>query len=59
MILELSEKETRLLLRLLKEHLYFGWIEQQGEFDLVSSGEISPTLRELYRRLRQGQAKAA
>jgi len=58
MQIELSEKEVKALLELLKEHLYYGWIEQDGEFEVVSSGQVSATLRELYRRLKGGQAKA-
>jgi len=59
MQIELSEKEVKVLLELLKEHLYYGWVEQDGEFGVVASGRVSPTLRELYRRLKGGQAKAA
>ncbi|PZA07465.1 peptidylprolyl isomerase [Meiothermus sp. Pnk-1] len=59
MQVQLSEKEARALLELLQEHLYYGWIEGEGEFGVTASGRVSEALRELYRRLRQGQAKAA
>lgn len=68
MQIELSEKELKALLELLNEHLYYGWIEQDGEFEVVSSGRVSPTLSRLYARLRrerkeqggsQGQDQAA
>lgn len=54
MNLELSEKERKLLLVLLEDHLHYGWVEQDDEFQLVSSGEYSPTLEQLYRRLKEG-----
>ena len=57
MNLEISEKERKALLELLKEHLYYGWIEQDGEFELTSSGRVSPTLQGLYRRIRQEQQR--
>ena len=50
-VLTLSPREANLLLDLLGEHIEFGWVERNGEFDLVSSGEVSPTLYEMYRRL--------
>jgi len=59
MKVELSPQELKALLLLLEEHLYYGWVEQDGEFGVVASGRVSPTLRELYRRLKGGQAKAA
>ncbi|GAO74253.1 hypothetical protein [Meiothermus ruber] len=59
MQIELSEKEVKALLELLKEHLYYGWIEQDGEFEVVSSGQVSPTLEALYRRIKQEQRKVA
>ena len=54
MNLEISEKERKALLELLKEHLYYGWIEGDGEFGVVASGRVSPTLRELFQRIRAG-----
>jgi hypothetical protein len=57
--IELSAKELKVLLELLKDHFYYGWIEQDGEFGVAASGRVSPTLRELYRRLRGDQARAA
>ena len=59
MQIELSEKEVKALLELLKEHLYYGWIEQDGEFGVVASGRVSPILRELLCRLRGGETRAA
>ena len=59
MQIELSEKEVKALLELLKEHLYYGWIEQDGEFEVVSSGRVSATLEALYRRIKQEQRKVA
>lgn len=59
MQVQLSEKEARALLELLQEHLYYGWIEGEGEFGVTASGRVSEALRELYRRLRQGRAQAA
>ena len=50
-VLTLSPREATLLLDLLGEHIEHGWVEYNGEFDLVSSGQVSPTLHELYRRL--------
>ena len=55
MRVELSEKEAKLLLDLLEEHLYYGWIYRVGEFDLEASGEVSPTLKKLYYRLKGAQ----
>jgi hypothetical protein len=55
--IELEEKELAALMELLKEHLYYGWIEQDGEFELTSSGRVSPTLQGLYRRIRQEQQR--
>jgi hypothetical protein len=54
MRIELSKKELKVLLELLKDHFYYGWVEQDGEFGVVASGRVSPTLRELYRRLKGG-----
>lgn len=56
--LELDEKEVRALLRLLEDHLYYGWVEAEGECGwegarLVPSGEASPALQGLYRRVRE------
>jgi len=60
MQIELSAKEVRLLLDLLKEHLHYGWVYRVGEFDLEASGEVSPTLEKLYYRLKaEARAKAA
>ncbi len=59
MQIELSEKEREVLLELLEEHLYYGWIEQDGEFEVVASGEVSPTLEKLYYRLKRPQQQAA
>jgi hypothetical protein len=59
MQIELSEKEVKALLELLKEHISYGWIEQEGEFEVVASGEVSPTLEKLYYRLKRPQQQAA
>jgi hypothetical protein len=60
MRIELSEKELRLLLELLQDHFYYGWIEQDGEFGVAASGWVSEVLRELYRRLKgQGRERVA
>lgn len=59
MKVELSPQELKALLLLLEEHLYYGWIEQDGEFEVVSSGQVSPTLEALYRRIKQEQRKVA
>ncbi|ADH62480.1 hypothetical protein Mesil_0551 [Allomeiothermus silvanus DSM 9946] len=59
MRLELSEKEIRVLLQLLEEHRYYGWVEEDGEFGTVASGQVSPTLEALYRRIKQEQRKVA
>jgi hypothetical protein len=60
MQIELSEKEVKALLELLEEHVSYGWIEQEGEFEVVASGRVSSTLRELLRRLKvEARAKAA
>jgi hypothetical protein len=48
--IELSEKEFRLLMELLKEHLYWGWRD---------TDEVSPTLEALYRRIGREGRKAA
>ena len=47
----LSVKELELLIDLLGDHLYWGWIEGDGEFGVVASNRVSPTLQRLYRRL--------
>jgi len=57
MQIELSEKEMELLLELLQEHLYFGWIALEGEFDVVATGQVSPTLSELYGRIKQARQR--
>lgn len=59
MRVELSPQELKVLLELLEEHLYYGWIEQDGEFGVCSSQRVSERLRELYWRLRRGQIRAA
>ncbi|MGK0620061.1 peptidylprolyl isomerase [Meiothermus cerbereus] len=60
MQIELSEKEVKALLELLKEHINYGWIEQEGEFEVLASGRVSATLKELLRRLKaEARAKAA
>lgn len=59
MTIELSAKEVKTLLELLKEHIHYGWIERDGEFGVVASGNISPVLQEVYRRLRQQQLQQA
>jgi len=51
-VLELEEAEARALLRLLEEHQYYGWVEASGEFGLEASGEVSPALTRVYRRIR-------
>jgi len=48
----LTPKEARRLLRLLDDHLYFGWVGLQGE-KVVATWEVDPILEELYRRLRR------
>jgi len=59
MQVELSEKEAKVLLELLEEHLYYGWVYNVGEFDVEASGEVSPTLEKLYYRLKaEDRAKA-
>jgi len=57
MQIELSPKEVKALLKLLEEHISYGWIKQEGEFELTSSGRVSPTLQGLYRRIRQEQQR--
>jgi hypothetical protein len=60
MQIELSAKEVKALLELLEEHVSYGWIEQEGEFEVVASGRVSSALRELLRRLKvEARAKAA
>ena len=59
MQIELSAKEVKVLLELLKEHLHFGWVYEIGEFDVEASGEVSPTLEKLYHRLKAEARKAA
>ena len=60
MQIELSAKEVKVLLELLREHLRFGWIYNVGEFNVEASGEVSPTLEKLYYRLKaEARAKAA
>jgi hypothetical protein len=60
MQIELSVKEIKALLELLEEHISYGWIEQEGEFEVTASGRVSSTLRELLRRLKaEARAKAA
>jgi len=60
MQIELSVKEVKVLLELLEEHISYGWIEQEGEFEVEASGEVSPTLEKLYYRLKaEARAKAA
>lgn len=59
MQIELDEKERKALLELLKEHLYYGWIEQEGEFGVVASGRVSPTLAALLRRIKDATRRAA
>jgi len=51
-LLSLTPEEARALLRLLDDHLCFGWIGLEGEFDVAASGEVSPTLERLYYRVR-------
>ena len=59
MQVELSEKEAKVLLEQLEEHLYYGWDYHVGEFDVEASGEVSPTLEKLYYRLKaEDRAKA-
>jgi len=50
--LSLTPEEAKALLRLLDDHLYYGWVEMQGEFDVVASGEVHPLLRGLYYRVK-------
>ncbi|MBO1438611.1 peptidylprolyl isomerase [Meiothermus sp. CFH 77666] len=59
MQIELSPHELKALLELLKEHQYYGWIEQVGEFEIEASGRVSPVLLALLQRLKQMQRKAA
>ena len=59
MQIELSLKEIKALLELLKEHLHFGWVYEVGEFGVEASGEVSPTLEKLYYRLKRAQQQAA
>ena len=47
----LSSRELDLLIDLLGDHLYWGWIEGDGEFSVSATGRVSPVLRRLYRRL--------
>lgn len=58
MQVELSPKELRVLLELLEEHRYFGWIYQAGEFGVGGSGEVSPTLEALLGRIRKLKGQA-
>ncbi|GIW28922.1 MAG: hypothetical protein KatS3mg070_2285 [Meiothermus sp.] len=53
--LDLDPKEAGALERLLGDHLYFGWVELEGEFDLAASGVVSEALRSVYRRLREAR----
>ena len=41
MKIELSLKEVKALLELLEEHISYGWIEQEGEFEVEASGEAT------------------
>lgn len=50
--LSLTPEEAKALLRLLDDHLYYGWVEMDGEFDVVASGEVHPLLRGLYYRVK-------
>ncbi|GIW31548.1 MAG: hypothetical protein KatS3mg071_1722 [Meiothermus sp.] len=59
MKVELSPQELKALLLLLEEHLYYGWIEQDGEFEVVASGRVSPALLALLQRLKRLQRDAA
>ena len=52
-VLELSRREALELLRLLDDHIYFGWVGLEGEFEVGATGEVSESLRNLYRRLKQ------
>ncbi|GEM88367.1 hypothetical protein MGR01S_29920 [Meiothermus granaticius NBRC 107808] len=47
MQVELSPKELGVLLELLEEHRYFGWIYQAGEFGVEASGECDATANRL------------
>lgn len=51
--LQLTQKEARQLLRLLEDHLHYGWIASDGEFDVVVDGMPSPTLVRVYDRLKR------
>lgn len=58
--LALDGRELKVLLSLLQDHLYWGWIDGVGEFGVEASGQVSPVLREIYGRLevlaREGEA---
>lgn len=47
-VLKVNEKQLHLLARLLSDHLYWGWIYQDGEWRVSASGVVEPELRKLY-----------
>jgi hypothetical protein len=55
--IELSAKELKALTELLEEHFFFGWVYMEGEWSVVASGQVSPTLRELYGRLKEARQR--
>ena len=57
MQIELSPKEVKALLKLLEEHISYGWIKQEGEFEVNASWEVSPTLEKLYYHLKGTQER--
>jgi len=52
LVLCLTPREAKALFDLLDDHLYFGWVRLEGEFKVVATGEVSPALEALYRRVR-------
>lgn len=51
--IEVEPQELKALLRLLEDHIRWGWVELMGEFEVEASGRVSPYLERLYARLRR------